>query len=157
MDGSITDDLPTARLRRIYGCNFFITSQTNPVVLWALNDPDATDHVSRMISIGQSAAKEWFKAVYPFAIEATRAIYPLNMMTRMWFSMLTQDYTGDVNIMPDRRYVDPTTILAKIPPNHALELVQEGERATWPTIERIHNCTLVGRQLNKIIKCVGEP
>ena len=79
------------------------------------------------------------------------------MMTRMWFSMLTQDYTGDVNIMPDRRYVDPTTILAKIPPDHALELVQEGERATWPTLERIHNCTLVGRKLNQIIKCVGEP
>ena len=157
VDGSITDDLPTARLRRIYGCNFFITSQTNPIVLWALNDPDATDHISRMISIGQSAAKEWFKAVYPFAIEATRAVYPINMMTRMWFSMLTQDYTGDVNIMPDRRFVDPTTILAKIPPIQALELVQEGERAAWPTIERIHNCTLVGRKLDKIIERIGEP
>ncbi len=152
IDGSITDDLPTARLRRIYGCNFFITSQTNPVVLWALHDPNATDQLTHMINIGQSAAKEWFRAIYPFAIQATRNVYPMNITTRMWFSMLTQDYTADVNVIPKRRYLNPSTILAKLPPGDASSLVHEGEEAAWPHIERIRNCTQVGRQLARIVE-----
>ena len=38
VDGSIADDLPAKRLARLYGVNHFITSQTNPVVLWAIRD-----------------------------------------------------------------------------------------------------------------------
>jgi phosphate uptake regulator len=30
------------------------------------------------------------------------------------------------------------------------ELIREGERATWPKVEMIRNCTLVGRTLDRI-------
>ena len=43
VDGSVTDDLPSQRLSRLYGVNHLITSQTNPIVLWALQDSQAKD------------------------------------------------------------------------------------------------------------------
>lgn len=163
VDGSITDDLPRARLRRIYGCNFFITSQTNPMVLWALQDPSSADPVTQMLNIYQSATKEWFRATYPFAMQCVRNLYPMNVWTRMWYSVLTQDYTADVNIIPRRRFMNPMKILAKLPPDEAMSLVHEGEYATWPNIERIRNCTLIGNQLHKLtqrlegeVKSLGE-
>jgi NTE family protein len=152
VDGSITNDLPTSRLRRIYGCNFYITSQTNPMVLWAVQDPNSLNPFAQWTKIYQSAAKQWSKAWYPFAMQSVRNVYPVNIMTRMWYSVLTQDYTADVNIIPRRRYVDPRKLLAGMPADEALSLVNEGERATWPSIERIRNSTRVGRKLSGIIR-----
>lgn len=39
-------------------------------------------------------------------------VYPLNVMTRMGFSVLTQEYTADVNIMPKRRFLDPAALIS---------------------------------------------
>jgi len=157
VDGSVTDDLPRARLRRVYGCNFFIASQTNPMVLWALQDPNASDPISQALNIGQSAYKEWCKATYPFAMRAVRNIYPANVMTRMWYSVMTQDYTADVNIMPRKSVLDPTQVLAKLPPEQSMSLVEEGRNASWRHLERISHCTLVGRRLHHIIADLENP
>ena len=157
VDGSVTDDLPRARLRRVYGCNFFITSQANPMVLWALQDPNASDPISQAVNIGQSAYKEWCRATYPFAMRAVRNIYPVNVMTRMWFGVMTQDYTADVNIIPRKRFLDPTRVLAKLPPEQSMSLVEEGRNASWRHLERISNCTLVGRRLHHIIEGLETP
>lgn len=149
VDGSLTDDTPAQRLARIYGCNYFITSQTNPIVLWALQDQNHP--LGRLCSIYQASAKAWFRASYPFAMRSVQNMYPLNLMTRMWYSMMTQDYTVDVNITPKRRFSDPTTLLSRVDSTEALSLVREGAAATWPTIERIRNATAIGRRLASIL------
>ena len=104
-----------------------------------------------MATFWQGASKEWVKAVYPYAQSMVQNIYPMNMLTRMWFSVFTQDYTADVNILPTQRFVNPMAMLEKIKPEHAMELVLDGEEHTWPHIERIKNSTTVGFKLDEIL------
>ncbi len=152
VDGSISDDLPAKRLMRLYGVNHFITSQTNPVVLWAIQDSQAQDNLlGRLWEINQNATREWLRATYPFAMEITRHMYPLNLMTRMFYSVATQDYTADINILPRRRFWDPRKLLAMLSEGEVKGLIAEGEAATWPRIEMIRNCTAVSRTLDAIL------
>ena len=151
VDGSVTDDQPTHRLSRIYGANFFITSQTNPVVLWAVQDPHSRNPFSQLASLYQSAAKQWTEFTYPYAMSALRDIYPLNVMTRMWFSVLTQDYTADVNIIPKRRFPNPLKLLSTLSMEETMDLIHDGERSTWPHVERIRVSTRFGRKIGEIL------
>jgi NTE family protein len=153
VDGSITDDLPSRRLARMYSVNHFITSQTNPMVLWALRDPHAdTDLLSRAFNIQQRAFRDWLRAIYPFVADTVRDLPPMNTQLRFWFSLLTQEYTADINIIPKRRFVDPTTLLANLTTEQASDLISDGEHATWPKIEMIRNCTAVSRGLSRILR-----
>jgi NTE family protein len=150
VDGSISDDLPAKRLARLYGVNHFISSQTNPVVLWAVRDSGFDDSLlTRFMDIYQSAGREWLRATWPFAMRAIKDQYPLNMYARMAYSVAIQDYTADINILPSRRLFDPRKLLSILTDEETRALIHEGERAAWPKIEMIRNCTLVGRTLDR--------
>lgn len=151
IDGSVTDDQPSRRLMRLYGVNHFISSQTNPVVLWALQDPNSDSALAQVSSLFQAGLREWSKLVYPLALRAVRPVYPLNIMTRMWFGLLSQDYTADITILPNYRWVDPTKLLANLNEAETRTLIHEGEQATWPKIEMIRNCTAVSRRIDAIL------
>jgi NTE family protein len=152
IDGSISADLPERRLTRLYGVNFFITSQTNPVVLWAVRDTGWEDGLmQRLVDISRSMSREWIRSTYPTAMRWLKNSYPLNMYARMAFSVATQDYTADVNILPTRRFWDPRKLLSKLSEEEVRALIHEGEIATWPKIEMIRNCTRVGRTLDRIL------
>jgi len=152
VDGSVTNDLPKRQLIRLYGVNHFITSQTNPVILWSLRDTQAQDSLfGKLFEINQNASREWLKATYPFAMEVTKGLYPLNLITRMMYSVATQDYTADVNILPERRFRDPSKFLAQLTEKEMHALIGEGEAATWPKIEMIRNCTRISRTLDGIL------
>jgi NTE family protein len=152
IDGSVTDDQPSERLARLYQANFFIASQTNPVVLWALRDKGWENSLpGRLWDVYRSATKEWFRATYPFAMALTRNAYPLNVVTRFGYAVATQDYTADVNIMPEQRFWDPRKLLSVLSEKETLALVQEGERATWPKIEMIRNCSLISLKLDRLL------
>ncbi len=156
MDGSVTHDLPARRLARLYGVNHFIASQANPAVLWALQDPNATDLPTQLASVWQSALRDWSKAVYPFAMNVVRDVYPANMLTRMWFSLLSQEYTADINISLGQRLFDPTRLLSPLTEREAASLVSEGENATWPKVEMIRNCTAVSRKIDEALRDIGR-
>ena len=152
VDGSVTDDMPVGRLSRVYGCNFFIASQANPIVRWAIQDPHSSDPMARLASIYTSSWKQWMRFTYPMAIQTVREVYPLNVITRMLYSISTQDYTADVTIMPQRRFHDPLELLSRLSAAESAELVREGEEQTWPVIERIRNSTLVGRTIARLLR-----
>jgi NTE family protein len=152
VDGSITDDLPSQRLSRLYGVNHLITSQTNPIVLWALQDSQAKDTLlARFWEIGQNATRDWLRATYPLAVQVTKNVYPLNLMTRLAYGVATQSYTADINILPRRRFWNPAKLLAVWSPAEIEKLVSAGEMSTWPKMEMIRNCTAVSRKLDEII------
>ena len=152
VDGSITDDLPARRLTRLYGANHFISSQANPVVLWALQDPHSTSLLSQLTSVYQAAVRDWSRTIYPFTMNLVRNVYPVNMMTRMWFGLLTQEYTADINISPSSRFFNPAKLLSVLTPEETMELIQAGEQATWPKIEMIRNCTEVSRSIDDTLQ-----
>jgi len=152
VDGSISDDLPAKRLTRLYGVNHFITSQTNPLVLWAIRDTGFDESLfGRFFDIYQSAAREWLRATWPFTMRVLGDRYPLNVYARMAYSIAVQDYTADVNILPRRRVWDPRKLLSILSEEETRELIREGERATWPKLEMIRNCTRVGRTLERVM------
>ncbi|MEM9744116.1 MAG: DUF3336 domain-containing protein [Pseudomonadota bacterium] len=148
VDGSVSDDLPAKRLARLYRANHFITSQTNPIVLWALADPGRDDIFARSWNVYQNAWKEWFRATYPFAMQITKNLYPLNLLTRIGYSIAIQDYTADVTILPRRRFWDPRKLLSELSPEETLALIRQGEQSTWPKIEMIRNASRVSRALD---------
>ena len=151
VDGSVTNDMPMKRLTRVHGCNFFIASQTNPVVRWALGEPNSSNPLAQWVNIWQSAAKEVVRETYPLAMRVTRRVPPLNSATRLWYSVVTQDYTADVNILPRQRFWDPTKLLAPLTAGRVVELVENGRTATWPHVERIRNCTAITRCVDDAI------
>ncbi|MEZ5559602.1 MAG: DUF3336 domain-containing protein [Pseudomonadales bacterium] len=153
VDGSVTDDLPAKRLARLYGVNHFMTSQTNPIILWTLRDNSSRDDLfSKLWEINQNAGREWLRATYPFAMEITKNLYPLNLLTRMTYSVATQDYTADINILPRRRFWNPSKLLSILSEEETQYLIREGEAATWPKIEWIRNTTQISRTLDRILE-----
>lgn len=149
VDGSVADDLPARRLMRLYGVNHFISSQANPIVLWALQDPATSSSLfGRLAAITQSAVRDWSRLTYPFAMDLVRNVYPLNVLTRTTFGLLSQDYTADINILPSQRFFNPTKLLAVLSAEEVQALIHEGEKSTWPKIEMIRNCTKVSRTLD---------
>ncbi|MEM7077102.1 MAG: DUF3336 domain-containing protein [Pseudomonadota bacterium] len=158
IDGSVSDDLPARRLARLYGINHFISSQTNPMVFWMLQDPDGEKNLlSRWTTIYQSAVRDWMRAVYPFVMDTVRNFYPMNVYTRAMFGLATQEYTADINILPQQRFFDPTRLLSPLSEQEAHNLIQDGERATWPKVEMIRNCTKVSRQIDgALVRLTGH-
>ncbi len=152
VDGSVTDDMPVRRLARIYGCNFFIASQINPFVLWSIQDPHSQNPYVQMMNSFRNSSQQYFRSTYPYTMRMVRNYYPYNVMTRLWYGVATQDYTSDVNIMPNSKFRDPTMLLSVISTEEAQKLVLEGERATWPKLERIRICTTVGHTLRGILR-----
>jgi NTE family protein len=91
------------------------------------------------------------KATYPLAMRFTKRFYPFNLYTRMAFSLATQDYTADINILPRRRFWNPAKLLAILSEEETQTMISEGEAATWPKIEMIRNCTCTSRTLDQIL------
>jgi NTE family protein len=152
VDGSMTDDMPIRRLTRLYGVNHFISSQTNPMVLWALRDHHQNDNLfTRSLHIYQTAIKELYRASYPLAMSLVGPYYPWNVMTRMVYGLATQDYTADINILPRRKFWSPGKLLSVLNEAETRYLISEGEAATWPKIEMIRNCTQISRTLDQIL------
>lgn len=152
VDGSVSDDLPAKRLARMYGVNHTISSQANPLVLWAVQDPNTAEGIlGRYTAIFQQAQREWMRVIYPSVMEGVRDYYPLNLMTRTWFSMMTQSYTADVTIMPHQRFYRPSMFLERLSAEETKKLIDDGERSTWPVLERVRTTTMVSRCLDEIL------
>ena len=121
-------------------------------VLWAVRDSGGDDSLaSKLIDVYLTASKEWMKATYPFAMALVKRAYPLNVYVRMAYSVVMQDYTADINIIPKRRLWDPSKLLSVLSADDTRQLIAEGEAATWPKLEMIRNCTLIGRTLDRVL------
>lgn len=157
IDGSVVGDLPAKRLARLYGVNHFIVSQANPLVLWAKTDPK-TDHglranVARFIT---RATKEGFNSGYRVSRTHLKKYPTLRYAANMMFSVLNQEYSGDINLYPKFRFFDPRMLLKRLSKQEALELAKSGERATWPKIEMIRNCMRLSTILDEGLAHFGN-
>lgn len=155
IDGSVTDDMPAKRLGRLYGVNHFIASQTNPVVLWSLRDPNTSGGVlDNVWQMGNRAAKEWFRTTQSISNRMTTALPKANSILNMFHTVALQEYTADINIIPRYRFWDPRKLLAPLDKEETLYLINEGEAATWPRIEMIRNCSQISHTLDGILEAM---
>lgn len=152
VDGSISDDLPAKRLTRLYGTNHFIVSQTNPHVFPFVTDTRREQGlISTLRTASTRTAREWINASATVMEKPLSTSPSLSRWTNIALGVINQDYIGDINILPDRRFFNPMKLLAFKSVNEIIELVTMGEKATWPKIEMIRIQTKIGRKLNEIL------
>lgn len=158
VDGSLSDDLPAKRLSRIYGVNHFIVSQVNPHIFPFVTDTKRKkDLLTTVQHAAGRTAREWINASAslfekPLAWNAT-----VSRFTNVGLSIINQDYFGDINILPDKRLFNPLKLLAHRSIEEVVELIEMGEKATWPKIEMIRIQTKISTKLDRILTKLDNP
>ncbi|MFM6932330.1 MAG: DUF3336 domain-containing protein [Novosphingobium sp.] len=151
VDGSVTSDLPTKRLARLFGVNHHIVSQANPMVTPFISDTKQPD--SPLASIHQASVatfKAWANANYAI-MERPLALFPrLNAAVTMGMSVLDQEYVGDITIINPVQLATLAKGLSQLTPQEMADLVKSGEQQTWPKLEMIKNQTVISRTLTTI-------
>ncbi|MEM7504394.1 MAG: DUF3336 domain-containing protein [Pseudomonadota bacterium] len=156
IDGSVSEDLPIKRLSRLYGVNHTIVSQTNPLVLPFLKVDAQDDSIFDILrDTSVKTAKEWsLAATRVMRVPAKRSVF-LSKALNTWSSVISQTYTGDINILPPSRANNPLRLLAYRRDEEIREMIMNGKRATWPKMEMIRLQTKIGRTLDRILDRYG--
>ena len=153
VDGSLSDDLPAKRLSRIYGVNHFIVSQVNPHIFPFVTDTKRKRDLLTTVKLAAGrTAREWINASASMFEKPISWNPTVSRYTNAALSIINQDYFGDINILPDRRLFNPLKLLAHRSMEEIIELIEMGEKATWPKIEMIRVQTTISKALDRILK-----
>ena len=153
IDGAFSGDLPAKRLARLYGVNHYIVSLTNPFVLPFVTDPAHTGNVrrvaSRLLKVGM---REYATIMENLNRRYLKSFPRIESMLSLYYSVLSQSYTGDINIIYQFDFKDPRRMLTFLTPEEMMEMIRQGERATWPKVEAIRSNTKIGRTLDNLLE-----
>jgi TAG lipase/steryl ester hydrolase/phospholipase A2/LPA acyltransferase len=151
VDGAVTDDLPAKRLARLYAVNHYIVSQANPLVL-AMNTIENNPLLPEpWKNIMRYSTHEWLKTSEQLSRRYLRAVPEVGRAMSMFYSVVAQEYKGDINIAPSFSYFDPRKLLAQLSQDEIDMLMLEGERATWARLEQIRISSKIGKTLDDIL------
>ncbi|OLN96958.1 Lipase 4-like protein 1 [Colletotrichum chlorophyti] len=162
IDGSVDNDLPMTRLAEMFNVNHFIVSQVNPHVVPFLARDDQLDPDNTSARrTGYSPNKQEFDWVYTLtALAKDEALHRLhflaeigvfpNLVTKLR-SILSQKYSGDINILPETNIHDIPKILSNPSPDFMLRACLSGERATWPKLSRIRDRCAIELALDRAV------
>jgi TAG lipase/steryl ester hydrolase/phospholipase A2/LPA acyltransferase len=157
VDGSVSDDMPAKRLARLYGVNHYIVSQTNPYVIPFIDTTKRkTDAVSEVKYAMIDTARAWINASAAIFEKPLSLIPDVQRITNSALSVINQSYVGDITISPLSKIHNPLRALSWRTREEISELIEEGERATWPRIERIRIQTRISRTLDPILRACEE-
>jgi TAG lipase/steryl ester hydrolase/phospholipase A2/LPA acyltransferase len=152
VDGSVSDDLPTKRLARLYGVNHYVVSQANPAVLPFVTDGNRRRGAFAIIQdASRRTAREWMNAGAAIMHKPLSKETTLARVVNTALSMVNQDYVGDINILPRSRLYNPLRLLARLNADEIMKLVTSGERSAWQRIEMIRIQTRISRTLDRIM------
>lgn len=153
VDGSMSNDLPSKRLSRMYGVNHFIVSLTNPLVIPFVSDPsNQSEFLAPVRKFGSVVLKESAQFNYSIAKRFFKYMPGLAVAAHSLNSVVQQDYTGDINIIADFSTIDPRKLLKALTPEELSLLIEKGEKSTWPKIAAIRTTTKIGRILDQILE-----
>jgi TAG lipase / steryl ester hydrolase / phospholipase A2 / LPA acyltransferase len=157
VDGSVTHDVPTKRLERLYGVNHHIVSQANPFALPFATDMrkqkaplEAIQHASMM------TFKAWLNANMTIFQKPLAMIPPLNSLANLTLSLINQDYTGDINIIRPAKFWSPAKLLSELDQVEIDELIDSGMREAWPRVEMVRTQTAISRALEAILARIDQ-
>ena len=157
VDGSVTHDIPTKRLERLYGVNHHIVSQANPLAL-----PFATDTRKQMAPLeaiqhaSLATFKAWLNANMIIFQKPLEMVPPLNSLANMARLVINQEYTGDINIIRPPKFWSPTKILSDLGQQDIDELIDIGLRTAWPKVEMVRTQTAISRALDVILAKIDK-
>jgi len=152
IDGSFSDDLPAKRLARLYGVNHYIVSLTNPFVLPFAVDPADSSEVKRVTSrFVKMIAREYANVGRNLTQKYLKKYPRIESSLTLFYSILAQNYTGNINIVHRLALKDVRRLLTHVTPEEMMQMISQGERVTWPKVEQIRISTRVGRVLDDIL------
>lgn len=156
IDGSVSHDIPLARLRAMLDVNHFIVSQVNPhIVPFLRGERVGLDTPSPRISwpytLAEFARVEFVRRLRQISDIPIPAVRKL---THIGSSILEQTYTGDITILPKTSF--SLQVLMNPTPEFMADAMAKGERATWPELDRIERSTAVERVLEKSVQIARE-
>ena len=153
VDGSIADDLPAKRLSRLYSTNHYIVSMVNPVATPFIDTEGERSSLARSLSgFGVGVGREVLN-LYRGMVQKQGDNWPrFNMAMNTVHALMDQDYSGDVNIVPNFRWYNPAKLLSHLSENDLIELMGEGERTAYPQVETIRLCTQISRTMEEILQ-----
>lgn len=156
-DGSVDNDLPITRLLEMFNVDHIIAVQVNPhvVPILKVSVSNVGGDIENKISI---RFKSFLNNVYDFvACEFIHYLQVLNEMdiyknlSNKLISILSQNYSGDITILPDFKISDFVSIFDNPTPEFLLDFIFRGARAAWPKLTVIHNHCGVEFALDKAI------
>jgi len=152
VDGSIKDDMPIRRLSRLFGVNHTIVSQTNPHVVPFISRKERDDGIIKFArklvfsNIGLNAH------IFLDTLRKHMSNTDLALLVDKAHSVLSQDYNGDINIVPPRQPLNLLRILKNPTKEDVLGYIAKGESQTWPKLEMIRNTTQISRTFEICIR-----
>ena len=156
-DGSMMADLPFRRLARLYGVNHSIVSQTNPLATPFLTGGKSESGSFSELTLRHAADLAKKNSVYFFDVleKLTGSDY-LKRGIHKVRSIVDQQYVGDINILPDRKWADFKMLFANPTKQSLNQLIEGAERATWPQIDLIKRNTKISKSFAHYLKLLKD-
>jgi len=149
--------LPAKRLARLYGVNHYIVSQTNPYVIPFIDTTKRkSDTVSELKYALIDTARTWINAGAAIFEKPIGLIPEVQQLTSSALSVINQSYVGDITISPLKKLHNPLRTLSWRTREEIRDLMDAGERSTWPRLERIRVQTRISRTLDPILHSYEE-
>lgn len=152
IDGSVSDDLPMKRVMRLYGVNHSIVSQTNPVALPFIRENRQQNRKGIMADALRETTKLWSLTSAKLLSQSLQNNSVASKLVNFTSTVLAQTYTGDITVLPPKRLHNPSKLLSQRTTAEIIELIQYGERGTWPKLEAIRIQTKISKTLQALIK-----
>ncbi len=152
VDGSIADDLPAKRLSRLYSTNHYIVSMVNPIATPFLRGSRKSNGLSAALgSLGVGIGREVLN-FYRGVVQKNGDNWPrFNLLMNGIHSLIDQEYSGDINIVPSFRWYNPAKILSHLSEKELISLMEGGAHSAFPNIEAIRICSKISRTMEEIL------
>jgi len=160
-DGTITQDIPAARLTELFNCNNFIVSQVNPHLNFVLHL--AEESHGRRRSTYAERGKHRRAAVtkllrvanflllnIKYSIQKLLEVDLLNLrILRTLQGILVQDFQGHITVLPSLTFKDYCSIGAQPSEQEMHRFIRRGAQTTWAHVETIRHTMEVETALKK--------
>lgn len=142
IDGTVYSDLPMLRLARLHNVNHYIVSQTNPHVVPFM--AEESRHPRGLTSLARQLALDAGRGTLRLARNHLQGV-PARRVADQLNAVIAQRYSGDITILPRQNPRQLLRLFSNLNTRELAQFIRDGERATWPKIERIRNQTAISR------------
>merc|ERR1712146_639810 len=141
-------DLPMQRVSELFNVNSFIVSQVNPHVLPFVDQVQSSPSPRLSVDWLWRSVK-WF--VYSELRHRLLQLAHFVPPTRSVTKFLTQEYLGDINILPNVATTDFEQLLKNPSHERLMHCVREGELATWRKVAQIKDSFVIEQTLDECV------
>jgi TAG lipase/steryl ester hydrolase/phospholipase A2/LPA acyltransferase len=156
IDGTLHEDIPKDKVNRLHNVNHYIVSQTNPHVVPFLNEEiEPTGLLPFVQDVILKAPMVQLEHILDL-VHRHFDIPGLSSVIQKAHAMISQTYSGDITVYPDRHLGNIGKMFSNPGPDEYEKMLLEGRRATWPNIERIRNTTQISRTFDDCLKRMSQ-